>query len=209
MQMWVVVAMYMVPTDDPLVAAIRAETPRLEQNLARDNVYAARLAALKYGFEPEELLAQAWVESRFNPYDLSRIQCEEDVCERKRGVWKKPSKPPGARPTYYCGPMQVGGSISWKRCKTLMADLVLNYDEGAAHLREWERLSARDRRCRKHAIGTRERRTCAYRGYGGGWKMLHGNNDSYPRRIYWMKKKLERHLGSPVAQRTDQWKTNT
>jgi hypothetical protein len=200
-----VVAGSMAPANDPYVEAIMAETHNLDLDLARRNVYAARKAADKHGFQIEELLAQAWVESRFNPYDLSRIQCKNGKCKRRIGTWKHKYKPPGAKPTYYCGPMQVGGNIKWKRCRQLMHDLVSNYDEGAKHVRLWEKYAAKDKRCRKHAIGTRYRRTCAYRGYVGGWKGLYSSRNRYPNKIYWKQARIKRRVDKLVAERTKAW----
>ena len=197
--------MYLVPANDPYVAAIVAETNNLDPSLARANVYAARLAAAKYGFKVEALLAQAWVESRFQRYDLSRVQCKNGVCGRRTGRWAHKYKPPGAKPSYYCGPMQVGGYVSWKECRRLMQDLVANYSLGAAHVREWEKYAYKDKRCRKYAIGTRYRLTCAYRGYVGGWKGLYSSRNSYSRRIYWKQARIKRRVNKLVAARTEAW----
>jgi hypothetical protein len=205
MQVLLAAAMYMAPADDPYVDAIVAETHDLDRDLARRNVYAARLAAKKYGFKVEELLAQAWVESRYNPYDLSRIQCVKGVCKRHTGRWTHSYKPPGAKPTYYCGPMQVGGNISWAECRRLMHDLVANYESGASHVREWEKYARLDKRCKKHKIGTRERRTCALRGYVGGWKGLYSSRNNYPRKIFWKQARIERRVNNLVAKRTKVW----
>jgi len=180
---------------DYLVAAIIAMTPGLELDEAQAHVEAAVSASEEFGYEPEFLLAQAWVESRFQRRDFSRMECRKGKCKRVTGVWESDALPKGAKPTYYCGAMQVGGNISWERCQELMEDLTLNYRVGAAHLWKWEgRYVNKDPECRKFKVGTQKRRTCALLGYGGGWKALTNKTSTYPARIYFIERKIRIHI---------------
>lgn len=178
-----------------LVAAIVAITPGLEVEEAQQHVEAALFAAEEYGYEPEFLLAMAWVESRYQRQDFSRMECRKGVCKRVTGVWRAETLPRGARATFYCGALQVGGNVSWDRCQELMEDLEENYLVGAAHLWKWEdRYVRRDPKCRKYKRGSRSRRTCALYGYGGGWKALDRKSSTYPGRIYRIERRIKLHI---------------
>jgi hypothetical protein len=162
-----------------LVAAIMAmvsnhSSTQITADVALQHVEAAELAAAEYNLPVDLLLGMGFVESRYNPLDLSRIQCDEaGTCKRVTGKWASRKKPRGARPTYYCGVMQVGGSVSWARCLELRDDLVLNYREGAAHIIEW----MDDPYCRK--LKDAKQLKCALSGYGGGYKGIK-NGSKYP-----------------------------
>jgi len=158
-----------------LIAAVMAvasphSSERIAEDVAQLHVEAAQAAADEfeaYDIPVELLLGMAYVESHYNPVSLSRIECDtEGVCKRVAGKWRSSKKPPRAKPTYYCGVMQVGGYIPWKRCQELRDDLTLNYHEGAAHLAKW----MDDANCR-HRKG-KKRLTCALAGYGGGYAAI-------------------------------------
>jgi soluble lytic murein transglycosylase-like protein len=140
---------------------------------------AAALEASKATAVPVEyLLAIAYVESRYNPLALSRMQCPPDggECKRVTGLWAGEKRPPGARKTWYCGVMQVGGDVTWERCLELR-DVRLNYLVGAQHLVEWRN----DPHCRR--LPEAERMVCALRGYNGGYKSIKSRASKYARTV--------------------------
>lgn len=142
----------------------------------------ALVAKLAPDLDGESLLAgMAYRESRFTQPVVSRIQCsgsgEEQVCKRVASVWRKRTKPKGAKGTYYCGILQVGGSISWKRCLELIDDVALNYQVGADHLMEW----LNDSHCSRKKGEARI--ICALRGNGGGYKAIKAAKSTYPTRV--------------------------
>lgn len=142
----------------------------------------ALIAKLMPDMDGESLLAgMAYRESRFTQPVVSRIQCsgsgEEQVCKRVASVWRKRTKPKGAKGTYYCGVLQVGGNISWKRCLELIDDVALNYQVGADHLMDW----LNDSHCSKKKGEARV--VCALRGNGGGYKAIKAGKSTYPARV--------------------------
>jgi hypothetical protein len=158
----------------------------LDEASAALHVEAATAAAEAYDFPVELLLAQAFVESRYQPTTLSMQKClREDGkcpwicskpdCGRKTRQWDFREPPDGARPSFYCGVMQVGGWISWDECVALMEDIPTNYMEGAAELRKW----TKDRYCRPFK-GKEERLRCALRAYGGGYPAIPNLEMEYP-----------------------------
>lgn len=175
-----------------LVAAIIAITPGLDEAEAEVHVHAAIAASGVYGYSPELLLAQAWVESRFQRRDFSRLECHKGSCRRVTGVWEGDELPRGAKATFYCGALQVGGYITWDRCQELMEDVAENYMAGAAHLKEWEeRYVRKDPKCRNYRVGSEKRLTCALYGVGGGWKSLEQKTSTYPKRIFYIRGKIK------------------
>lgn len=177
-----------------LVAAIIALTPGLDKAEAEVHVRAAIAASEVYGYSPELLLAQAWVESRFQRRSFSRRECSKGSCERVTGVWKSDELPKGAKASFYCGALQVGGYISWDRCQDLMEDVEENYLVGAAHLKDWEDYVRKDPECRRYKIGSEKRLTCALYGVGGGWKSLEQKSSTYPRRVLYLRGKIKIHV---------------
>jgi hypothetical protein len=162
---------------DILIAALMLFYSHLDESTARTNAEAASAAADAYGFPVELLLAQAWVESRYQPTSVSRMMCKGGTCTRKTGVWEYKKPPKGAQPSYYCGVMQVGGWISWEDCVALMEDIPANYMEGAAELRRW----TESRLCRSYK--GEGRLSCALRGYGGGNAATANLEMTYPVRV--------------------------
>lgn len=120
-------------------------------------------------------------ESHFIATVVSRKECTGSgdalVCVRRAGIWKSRKKPVGARPTYYCGVMQVGGKISWDRCLQLIDDIELNYLTGAAHVVTW----LNEPVCRKYKGEKRLR--CALLGYGGGYPAIERGTLKYPAKV--------------------------
>lgn len=186
----VILAILLLPAQalarDYHVEAIMRINPKLTLEDAQIHVEAARAASAKYGYEVEFLLAQAATESAFRPNSLSYMECRPDQpCKRKLTHWRHKYKPKYGKKSWYCGAVQVGGHVPWKKCRELMDDVALNYMTGAAHLNEWEtQYIQKDRKCRRYKPGTRAARTCALFGYVGGFKSLKAKRNKYPANIY-------------------------
>jgi hypothetical protein len=150
---------------------------------AQTHVAAAIAASTATGIDPDVLLAIAYVESRYNPKSVSRVECHDGVCARKTGVWEKDTKPPGAKPTYYCGVTQVGGNITWAKCVELR-DIDEAYLTGAIHLDSW----MNSKPCRK--LTGEARLTCGLRGYNGGWASIEKRAQVYPGMVYGAREKI-------------------
>lgn len=151
---------------EALIAAIVAMTFHLSPEQARIHVEAAKAAATEE-VPVELLLGIAYVESRFDPRALSRVECETkndpSTCARKTGIWTPSTRPPKAKPSWYCGPMQTGGYVPWAECQHMREDVTYAYQVGAEHLTAW----LNDRRC--HALRSSDARLrCALAGYNGG-----------------------------------------
>lgn len=148
---------------EALIAAIIALTSQLPAGKARIHVEAAQAAAAEYKLPVELLLGIAFVESRFDERALSRLECDGDDCTRKTGVWPRATRPPKARPSWFCGPMQTGGNVSWKECQRMRTDVAYGYQVGARELVVW----MNDKQCR--AKTDDERLRCALAGYNAGY----------------------------------------
>ncbi len=150
-------------TFETLIAVITAMTSRLPAEQARQHVDAAMTVATEQ-MPVELILSMAYIESRFDQRALSRMECEPDdpaSCVRKTSMWLKATRPPQARPSWYCGPMQTGGYVPWSECQKMREDVPYAYTVGAQHLRAW----LDDKRCAR--LGD-DRLRCALAGYSGG-----------------------------------------
>lgn len=156
-------------TPEHLIAALVAMVTGLPVDQARTNAEAAITAAAEYELDPELLLGIAYVESRYDSRALSRRECEPDdpeSCTRVTGLWLKATKPPKARPSWYCGPMQAGGYVPWSECQHMRDDFAYGYHVGAHELSLW----LNDRRCKQHSAD--DQLLCALAGYNGGNQAL-------------------------------------
>lgn len=159
-------------TLEALIAAIIAISFQLPPDQARIHVEAATAAAAEYKLDElgvddpvTLLLGVAYVESRFDQRALSRLECESDdpaSCTRKTGVWAPAKPPPKARPSWYCGPLQAGGYVSWAECQRMRTDVAYGYRAGAKELATW----LNDKRCRDREGSGRLR--CALAGHAAG-----------------------------------------
>jgi soluble lytic murein transglycosylase-like protein len=152
-------------TLEALIAAIVAMTFHLPPEQARAHVEAAMTAAIEYQRPVELLLGVAYVESRFDERALSRLECtskDPTSCIRKTGVWPYATKPPKARPSWYCGPLQSGGYVPWIECQRMREDIAYGYRVGAQELNTWWN----DVRC-KH-LDEDARLRCALAGHNAG-----------------------------------------
>jgi len=152
-------------TLETLIAALVAMVTHLPADQARIHADAAMAASIEYQLPADLLLSIAYVESRYDPRALSRRECETEdpeSCTRKTGVWTKATKPPKARPSWYCGPMQTGGYVPWSECQKMRTDVTYAYAVGAQHLQAWRN----DKRCAR--LPDDARLNCALAGYNGG-----------------------------------------
>lgn len=152
-------------TLETLIAALVAMVTNLPAERARVHVDAAMTAAAEHQLPVELLLGIAYVESRYDSRALSRKECETDdpdSCTRKTGIWPKATRPPKARPSWFCGAMQTGGYVPWAECQKMRTDVAYAYQIGAQHLQAW----LDDKRCARLADDARLR--CALAGYNGG-----------------------------------------
>lgn len=159
-----------------LAMRLAATHPQLEPADVAAHVEAASLAATPQ-ISPELLLAVAFVESRFSPFALSRIE----GTERRIGRYSSDQPPPRLRKgtSMYCGPLQTF-ALTWGDCLAVR-DLTLAYATGAKELTDW----LNDRRVRGDM-------TLALAGYGCGNRgVLTGKCNRYPGRVLWQAKRLE------------------
>jgi hypothetical protein len=132
----------------------------------------ASLAASRADVTPELLLAVARVESRFTPVLASYAKRSGG-----RGTnWRSRRRPPGSRPNYYCGVLQLRGE-SWGRCLRRMDDVPGSYRRAADELVFW----LDSRHCRRRPPERRLR--CALLGYGGGRPLIRRWRYPYPGRV--------------------------
>lgn len=150
---------------ESLVTAILALASNVPEERALAHVEAAQTAAIEHDIPVEVLLSVAYVESRYDSRALSRRECESDdpdSCTRKHGIWAPSTKPPKARPSWFCGVMQTGGYVSWDECQKMRTDDAYAYLRGAEHLQAWRNTKP----CAQLDDDLRMR--CALAGYNGG-----------------------------------------
>jgi hypothetical protein len=150
---------------ESLVTAIIAMVSNVPADRALAHAEAVQAAAIEHDVPVEILLSIAYIESRYDGRALSRKECATDdpeSCTRKTGIWPKATKPPRARPSWFCGVMQTGGYVAWDECQRMREDVTYAYSVGAAHLQAWRN----DKRCA--ALDDDLRLRCALAGYNGG-----------------------------------------
>jgi soluble lytic murein transglycosylase-like protein len=170
------------PTDQ-LEAALARSMPKLATT--SDHVHAARAAAdtievrgAWYEITPEMLLAMAWVESRYVPTAVSRLECDAaGVCTRRTGNWRHRFPARFSQP-YFCGFLQAHVRTE-RECRAIGADIQAAYTGAVAHLVDWIRFCAVDRQARRH----RDRIGCALAGYNGGVRSARTLRPKYPRAV--------------------------
>lgn len=151
-----------------------------------EQVTAAIAAEKATGVDAYLLLGIAYVESCYQATQVSySLGCSGEGakrrCRRGHATLRTLKQPEGARASYYCGPTQVGGWVSWERCVELMRDVRENYLYAANHLKKW----MNDPNCSKRS--QEDRLTCALLGNGGG----------YPAIDAWSTKSGHRVVGYP------------
>lgn len=158
-----------------LALRLHAAEPSLDLRDAYAHVEAAEAAASEQ-VTAELLLGVAFVESRFDPTAVSRVQGRT----RRTGRYPSTAVPAQLNPraSLYCGPLQTFAR-SWSTCLG-MRDLKTAYTAGAAELGYW----LRDRRVRGDV-------TRALSGHGcGNYGVITGKCNGYPGRVLWMERQF-------------------
>ncbi len=159
-----------------LVLRLQAATPALDAQTAYTHVAAAEAAASAQ-VPTEILLGMAFVESRFDPTAVSRVQAGV----RRTGRYPSRERPArlDRRASLYCGPLQTLAS-SWSACLGLR-DVPTAYAAGAAELTSW----LRDRRVRGDV-------SRALAGHGcGNHGLRTGHCNGYPQRVLSMARQFQ------------------
>lgn len=160
-----------------LALRLHATVPSLSLPAAYAHVEAAEAVASEQ-LPIELLLAVAFVESRFDPTAVSRVQGRT----RRTGRYPSTEVPAHLNPhaSLFCGPLQTFAS-SWSTCLG-MRDLKTAYTAGAVELGDW----LRDRRVRGNV-------TRALAGHGcGNYGVITGNCNGYPGRVLDMERRFRR-----------------
>jgi hypothetical protein len=177
-----------------LITALLTLAPSyLDEKTALTHVTAAQEAAAATGINTELLLAMGYAESRYNPYALSRIECRDGACRRVTGLWTSEKAPKEARPSWYCGIMQVGGHVSWARCRELMLDVRLNYMVAAQHVSDWQGSPY----CKWRKPD--DKLMCALSGYGGGNRAAQAGKSNYAYHVLGVWHHLQRLMKARVT----------
>lgn len=158
-----------------LALRLTAAVPSLDPATAFQHAVAAN-EARSDAIEPELLLAMAYIESRYDPTSLSRVEGNK----RRTGPWrsKVPPKAMDRRSSLFCGPLQTHAR-TWKQCLE-QRQLAVAYPKAVSELEDW----LRDRR-------VRGRITKALAGYGcGNHGVNTGKCNRYPERVLRMKRKI-------------------
>ncbi|HEY6174805.1 MAG TPA: hypothetical protein VIX73_10190 [Kofleriaceae bacterium] len=161
-----------------LALRLAAAAPWLPPEVAYAHAEAANAAATEQ-VPAELLLGIAFVESRFDPTAVSRVEGHT----RKTGHYASRDAPPGLdrRASLYCGPLQTYAA-SWSSC-IAMRDLGTGYAAAVAELTQW----LRDPRV--HGSTTR-----ALAGHGCGNRgVLTGQCNGYPARVLDMTRRFRDH----------------
>jgi hypothetical protein len=158
-----------------LCLRLHAAVPWLDPQVASDHVMAAQAAATG-PVTSELLLGMAFVESRFDPLAVSRV--EGGI--RKTGRYPSTAAPARLNPrtSLYCGPLQAFAP-SWPACMQ-MRDLTTGYAAAASELTQW----LRDQRVRGNV-------PLALAGHGcGNYGVRTGSCNGYQSRVLRMERQL-------------------
>ena len=172
-----------------LALRLTATYPALEPADALAHARAAiHAAAASDDISPELLLGIAYIESRFDPVALSRIEGNERV----GGRWPYDVPPRRLRKgtSMFCGVLQTR-AMTWSKCLA-QRDLRRAYTTAVHELDTW----LHDRRVRGDI-------TRALAGYACGNKGVRtGKCNRYPGRVLWQARRLERAKAVTVADRS-------
>ena len=170
-----------------LALRLHAAVPWLPPEVAYDHA-AAAVAAETDQVAAELLLGIAFVESRFDPTAVSRVEGHT----RKTGSYRTTEAPAllDRRASLFCGPLQTYAG-SWSACVG-MRDLSTGYAAGVGELRQW----LRDPRV--HGSTVR-----ALAGHGcGNFGVATGRCNGYPERVLDMARRLRPTPSRQPAART-------
>jgi hypothetical protein len=149
-------------------------------NLDQEQAYVHALAATAASspeVRAEVLLSMAWIESRYYPEAVSRIENGVRVTGVPR--W---SSPPKGTYSFFCGVTQVSAGNSWKKCQQVR-DIFVAYRETVKELEQWmsPRICAHNLRC-------------ALTGYSGGFAAIKSGTNPYARFALGRARVLERSM---------------
>lgn len=170
-----------------LAMRLHAAAPWVPPDVAYAHVEAASAAATDQ-VSAELLLGIAFVESRYDPTAVSRVEGRR----RKTGPYTATTAPSGLdrKASLFCGPLQTFAT-SWSTC-VQMRNLDVAYAAAAAELRQW----LGDRRV--HGSTTR-----ALAGHGcGNYGVLTGRCNGYPERVRSIEQQLREHPPRVAARRS-------
>ncbi|HEY5945934.1 MAG TPA: hypothetical protein VIV40_10610 [Kofleriaceae bacterium] len=170
-----------------LALRLAATHPQLDTFDAFAHAEAATIASTPQ-ISAELLIAIAYVESRFDPLALSRVEGKH----RRLGHYGSDQAPARLRKgsSLYCGPLQTFAS-TWSDC-VKQRELEVAYKTGAMEIGRW----LRDRRVRGDM-------TLALAGYGCGNRGVRtGKCNRYPGRVLWQAKRLEAAKPITIASRS-------
>ncbi len=165
-----------------LALRLAATHPQLDPADALAHAHAASVAATEQ-VSAELLLAVAFVESRFSPVALSRVE----GTQRRGGKWPALTPPPRLRngTSMYCGALQTYAA-TWDECLR-QRELDVGYATAVKEITRW----LRDRRVRGDM-------TRALAGYGCGNRGVRtGKCNRYPGRVLWQARRLE--IAKPIT----------
>lgn len=158
-----------------LAVRLQAAVPWLPPEVAYDHAAAAATAETDQ-VAAELLLGIAFIESRFDPTAVSRVEGHT----RKTGSYRTTEAPAqlDRRASLFCGPLQTYAG-SWSACVG-MRDLSTAYAAGAGELRQW----LRDPRVHGNTVR-------ALAGHGcGNFGVTTGRCNGYPERVLDMARRL-------------------
>lgn len=164
---------------------LQAAVPSLDLEMAYAHIEAAGAVATEQ-ISVELLLGIAYVESRFDPTALSRVE----GTARRTGRYPSTTAPArlNRRASMFCGPLQTYAP-SWSRCLA-MRDLKTGYAAAVEELEQW----LRDRRVRGSVA-----RALAGHGCGNVGVLSRGvvtrSCNGYPGRVLAMERQFR--LGTP------------
>ncbi|HEX5061064.1 MAG TPA: hypothetical protein VFV99_16980 [Kofleriaceae bacterium] len=165
-----------------LALRLASTHPQLEPAEVLAHAHAATVAATPQ-ISAELLLGMAYVESRFDPLAVSRIEGKH----RRVGHYPSTNPPVKLRKgsSLYCGPLQTFAG-TWDECMAAR-NLDVAYATAAKEIGRW----LRDRRVRGDM-------TRALAGYGCGNRGVKtGQCNRYPGRVLWQAKRLE--IAKPIS----------
>lgn len=135
------------------------------------------------------LLGLAYAESRYDMDALSRIECRpKQPCKRVTSVWRKKTKPQYAKPSWFCGPVQTGGHVSWATCQRMREDAAYAYETAARELAVW----LKDPSCRR--MHGQQKLVCGIRGYAGGYAAIKNGTLRYPFEVFRLAKIIDQRV---------------
>ena len=178
---------------DDMSTRLQRSAPRyLDKAEAVEHVFAV-LQVADRKVSAELLLGMAYVESRYTPTSISRVEGGR----RKTGVpkWDRPGR--GVRGPYFCGVTQAIAGKSYARCVELQ-NIHEAYRTTVKELHSWLRFCT-VKRAAAWPEGGHKRLRCALAGYGGGIAATERASSTYPARVLARAARLRAHKRPAVG----------